>query len=144
MHHLTKNINNLNIHSEEYIDTHQIQVGDGSGLCIIHVGIASLSIFLKSFVLDNILAMLQITKNFISIQKLAHDNNDYFNFHDMYFFIKDYSRNIPIKVIPKTCRIVLCSLSNNLLIMHLLVFIFKFLIGILNWNLYHFALSTKH
>jgi hypothetical protein len=51
MHYLTKNI-----------DTHQIQAGDGSSLCIIHIGIASLSIFLKSFVFDNILAMLQITK----------------------------------------------------------------------------------
>jgi hypothetical protein len=133
MHYLTKNI-----------DTHQIQAGDGSSLCIIHIGIASLSIFLKSFVFDNILAMLQITKNLISIQKLAHDNNVYFNFHDTYFFIKDYSRNISIKAIPKTCRIILCSLSNNLLIMHLLVFIFKFLIGIPNWDLYRFALSTKH
>ena len=68
-HHLTNNINNLNVRSEEYAGNDQIQVGDGTGLHITHLGKTSLSAHSKSFILDQILVVPQITKNLISIKK---------------------------------------------------------------------------
>jgi len=92
-HHLTNNFNNLNVRSEEYAGNDQIQVGDGTGLHITHLGKASLSAHSKSFILNQILVVPQITKNLISIKKFTEDNSVYFEFHASCFLIKDYSGN---------------------------------------------------
>lgn len=91
---LMNNFNNLNVHGEEYPGTDQIQVGDGSSLSITHTSTATLPTSSTSFVLDKILVVPQITKNLISVQKFAQDNNVYFEFHNTFFLIKDYLENI--------------------------------------------------
>jgi len=91
---LTNNFNNLNVCSEEYAGNDQIQVGDGTSLHITHLGKTSLSAHSKSFILDQILVVPQITKNLISIKKkFLEDNFVYFEFHASCFLIKDYSGN---------------------------------------------------
>jgi hypothetical protein len=44
-HHLTNEMNNLNMSSEEYIGADQIRVGNGSSLSITHTGSATLYVF---------------------------------------------------------------------------------------------------
>jgi len=93
-HHLTNNMSNLNIQSNDFSGNEQICIGDVSGLKITHTRTVSLSTSSSSFVLNNILVVPQITKNLLSVQKFAQDNNVYFEFHNLFFFIKDYSGNV--------------------------------------------------
>lgn len=71
MHHLTNNISNMNIRSDDVPGNDQIHIGDGTGLKITHIGTASLSNSSSSFILDKILVVQQITKNLLPIQKFA-------------------------------------------------------------------------
>jgi histone deacetylase 1/2 len=79
-------MSNLNIQSNDFSGNEQICIGDGSGLKITHTGTASLSTSFSSFVLNNILVLPQSTKNLLSVQKFAQDNNVYFEFHNVFFF----------------------------------------------------------
>jgi hypothetical protein len=91
---LTNNFNNLNVRSEEYAGNDQIQVGDGTSLHITHLGKASLSAHSKSFILDQILVVPQITKkSYFYKKKFFEDNFVYFEFHASCLSIKDYSGN---------------------------------------------------
>ena len=53
--HLTSDLANLNVHSEEYLGSNQIRVGNGKGLFVAHTGTTSLSIPHSSFLLKNVL-----------------------------------------------------------------------------------------
>jgi len=85
-HHITSDLNNLNIHSEAYDGPDEIQVGNDTCLAIKNTGISKLY---PHFILNNILHVPQITKNLLSIQKFTSDNNVYVEFHPSCFFIKD-------------------------------------------------------
>ena len=43
----------------------------------------------KDLVLNNVLYVPQASKNLVSVHKLAHDNDTFFEFHSSYFLIKD-------------------------------------------------------
>ncbi|KAF5462645.1 hypothetical protein F2P56_018633 [Juglans regia] len=64
--HLTSDIQNLNLHADTYNGLDQIQVGDGAGLAIAHIGSSEIKSSNSSFNLHNILHVPQIKKNFIS------------------------------------------------------------------------------
>lgn len=94
---MTADITNLNISADEYSGNDQIQVGNDTGLNISHIGTSKFHAHSHSFLLDQILVVPSIQKNLISVQKFAKDNNVFFEFHDSYFLIKDYSGSIQHK-----------------------------------------------
>jgi hypothetical protein len=82
-HHLTFDLNNLNIHSEAYDGIDAIQVGNGSRLAIKNTNISKL---FPNFILHNILHVPKITENLLSVQNYTSDNNVYMEFHSYCFF----------------------------------------------------------
>jgi hypothetical protein len=88
-HHVTNEMNNLNVSSEEYTGADKIHVGNGSSLSITHKGSATLFVSCTQFLLRNLLLVLDICKNLLSVSKFAHDNNVFFEFHSTHFVIKD-------------------------------------------------------
>jgi hypothetical protein len=85
-HHVTSDLNNLNLHSEAYDGPDEIQVGNGTRLAIQHTGNSKLS---PNFYLRHVLHVPNITKNLLSVQKFTYDNNVYMEFHPSCFFVKD-------------------------------------------------------
>ena len=80
-HHITPYISSLQI-TEEYKGNDRVIVGNGNGLPISHVGYGKLHINgNKSLSLRNILHVPKITKLLLSVKKLCHDNNCFFEFH---------------------------------------------------------------
>jgi hypothetical protein len=63
-HHITYDLNNLNLQQEEYTGQDQVHVGNGQGLPINHLGSSSLSFPHATFLLKNILHVPQIKKKF--------------------------------------------------------------------------------
>jgi len=93
-HHLTNNMANLNLRSEDYTGTNQVLVGNGVGLHISQIGSSILTPSKTLFVLKQLLLVPEIQKNLISVQKFCSDNLVFFEFHDCFFLIKDYSGKI--------------------------------------------------
>ena len=83
--HLTSDLSNLNLQSEEYVGTSQIHVGNGAVLAITHIGSSSLSSSSKSFTLQNVLHVPHITKNLISVSQFTKDNDCFLNFIQTFF-----------------------------------------------------------
>jgi hypothetical protein len=88
-HHITNDLQNLNLSHEEYTGQDQIRVGDGTGLPISHTGSASLSLSRRSCLLNQLLRVPQICKNLLSVRQFAADNSVFFEFHSFHFVIKD-------------------------------------------------------
>ncbi len=61
-HHITSDLSNLNLQSEEYTGPDQVHVGNGQGLPISNLGSSNLSYPLSSFQLHNVLHVPQIKK----------------------------------------------------------------------------------
>lgn len=78
--HLTNNMENIQLR-EEYKGTDQLIIGNGKGISISHIGHAFLSFRASNctsthttIALRDILLVLSITKNLLSIYKLTSDN----------------------------------------------------------------------
>jgi hypothetical protein len=84
--HVTLELENLNLHSDGYIDTDQLHVGNGQGLTISNTGSSKLIYPNASFLLTNLLHVPQIKKNLLSFSQFTRDNNVYFEFHPSFFF----------------------------------------------------------
>lgn len=93
-HHLTNDITNLNLRSEDYDGADQIHVGNGAGLQISKIGSSTLSTSTTPFILNQVLLVLEIQKNLVSVQEFCKDNNVYFEFHHDFFVVKDYLGNL--------------------------------------------------
>jgi hypothetical protein len=78
----------LAIH-EKYNGQDTVQVGNGTGLQILHLGSCSINTNTHPLALNNVLRVPEISKHLLSVHKLARDNNIFFEFHPWYFFIKD-------------------------------------------------------
>jgi len=87
--HMTNDLLNLNIMANEYTGNEHIRVGIGQGLRILHTGLASLSSPHHNFILPSLLHVPKITKNLISVNQFARDNNVYLEFHPQFFCVKD-------------------------------------------------------
>jgi hypothetical protein len=87
--HLTNDLSNLNLQSEEYTGTEQIRVGNGQGLDILHTGLASLPTAKKNFCLKSLLHVPDIQKNLISVNQFTKDNRVFIEFHPFDFRVKD-------------------------------------------------------
>ena len=64
-------------------------MGNGSGLSITHTGSATISNSRRHFILNQLLRVPNICKNFLYVCQFATDNNVFFEFHSSYFVIKD-------------------------------------------------------
>jgi len=63
-HHLTNNLQNLNVSSEEYSGQDQIRIGNGTSLSISHTGSATLSLSRRKFLLNQLLHVSAHLQNF--------------------------------------------------------------------------------
>ncbi|TYK05754.1 Retrovirus-related Pol polyprotein from transposon TNT 1-94 [Cucumis melo var. makuwa] len=86
--HLTVEYSNLS-NPSEYSGIEKIMVGNGDSLHISYIGNAYLTDGINGLNLKNVLCVPDITKNLVSVSKLAQDNNVYIEFHGCYCFIKD-------------------------------------------------------
>lgn len=87
-HHVIANFSNLEIR-EDLSSPHYLLIDDKSGLSVISSGSTSLVTPQNSFVLNNVLYSSRITKNLPSIPKFAQDNSCFFEFHHIFFTVKD-------------------------------------------------------
>ena len=70
-HHLTNEMANLNLCSENYDGSDQIHVGNGVGLKIIKIGSSLISTPSRSFILNQVLFVPQITKNLFFLLRIT-------------------------------------------------------------------------
>ncbi|GKU94440.1 hypothetical protein SLEP1_g7936 [Rubroshorea leprosula] len=92
-HHVTTNLANLALHFE-YLGPDELQIGDGTGLKITHVGDTTLPTSSTSFTLRNVLCVPSVSKNLISVSQLCKHTNAIVEFHPDYFLVKDRSTRV--------------------------------------------------
>lgn len=88
-HHATPDLTALS-RAHTYTGTVTLQVGNGNGLGIAHIGSSSLNIPNSTFQLNNILHVPSLTKLLLSVNKFTTDNNVYFEFHPNVFRVTDH------------------------------------------------------
>jgi hypothetical protein len=86
--HLTNDLDHLNIH-ERYNRKDHIQVANGAGLNISHIGHSMILGFDKPLYLRNILHVPSISKNLLLVHILASDNNAFIELHCKFLYVKD-------------------------------------------------------
>lgn len=89
--HITSDLNYLDLHSEPYNGSDQVQVGNRQGLNIFYTSSSLLYSFSKALFLNNILYVIEIKKNLLSVHQFTKDNNVYFEFYPSLFDVKDPS-----------------------------------------------------
>ncbi|KAF5460168.1 hypothetical protein F2P56_020055 [Juglans regia] len=110
--HITSDMSNLNLTSGPYGGNEHIRIGDGTELPIANIGDSKISTPSHSFVLENLLHVLAIIKNLVSVQKLCLDTSVVFEFHSTHFLVKDSMTGAPLLCGPM--RNGLYSFSNIL------------------------------
>jgi hypothetical protein len=88
-HHMTSDLANLNLKTEEYGGSDHIRVGNGNTIPITHIGDAHISSSSFPFTLHNVLHVPNIQKNLISVHQFTKATNTFFEFHPFHFFLKD-------------------------------------------------------
>lgn len=86
--HITGDLDRLALR-ERYHGNDQVQVGNDSGLRIMHVGHSSINTAARPLVLRNTLHVPEITKHLLSVHKFSRDNDVFFEYHPWHFSIKD-------------------------------------------------------
>lgn len=88
--HVSNDLSNLNLASE-YQGSNRLQMGNGFGVDIAHIGTTSLisPSHPRPFILHNLLHVPKITKNLLSVSQFARDNRVFFEFHPEFCFVKD-------------------------------------------------------
>lgn len=89
----------------------QIQVANGAGLSISHIGHSSIAGLDRPLYLNHVLYAPQINRHLISVQKPASDNNAYVEFHANFFLVKDTTTKAIL--LRGKCRNGLYMLPNN-------------------------------
>ena len=92
-HHVIGELTNIS-HHQSYEGPDDILLGDGSGLEITHTGSFKLPAHSKSFCLSNVLCVLSIRKNLISVSKLCKTNNASIEFFPSSFVVKDLKTGV--------------------------------------------------
>lgn len=86
--HLTSDLDRLSI-QERYHGKDQVQVANGAGLHISHIGHSHIPVLGRHLALKNILCVPYINKHLLSAHKLVSDNNVFIEIHSNAFFVKD-------------------------------------------------------
>ena len=110
---LTNDLANLNMQVEDYPSSDQIRVRNGIGLSMKHIGSTKLSTPSSSFILNDVLHVLEITKNLIFVQKFTNDTNTSIEFHPSYFLVKAQVSGIILLCGPSRHGLYFPSSSNN-------------------------------
>jgi histone deacetylase 1/2 len=84
----SNDINKLTV-KEQYNGKDTVQTANGAGMRITHIGQSIIPTPTQPLHLKNIHHVPSITRNLLSVKKLTHDNNVFFEFHPWYFLIKD-------------------------------------------------------
>ena len=87
-HHITVDFNNLTLHAP-YDGLDDIVISDGIGLHITHSGTTSLSTSSNSFTLHNVLSVLHMERNIISMSQFYKSNKTSIQFLPFSFHVKD-------------------------------------------------------
>jgi hypothetical protein len=95
-HHITNDLQNLNLSSKEYTGQDQIHIDNGKGLSVKHSSSASISISRHNFLLKQLLHVPQICRNLLSVRQFALANSVFFEFYLYHFVIKDCKTGIQI------------------------------------------------
>lgn len=85
--HITSDLGRLTVR-EKYHGRDQIQVGNGAGLNISHIGHCSINTTANSLAHRDVLHVLT-SHNLVSVHRLTKDNNVSAEFHPGYFVVKD-------------------------------------------------------
>jgi hypothetical protein len=85
--HLTSDLDRLSV-PERYHGKDQVQVANGAGLPISHIGHSIISGSNRPLVLKNVLHVPRISKQLLSIYKLVSQNDVFIEFHRHSFFCK--------------------------------------------------------
>jgi hypothetical protein len=108
--HITSDLDRLTT-KERYTGGDQVQVANGAGLSISHVGHSPITGLNRPLYLNHVLYVPKINKHLISVRKLAIDNNAYVQLHPNFFLIKDQATNQLL--LKGKCRNDLYTLLNN-------------------------------
>jgi hypothetical protein len=87
-HHLTFDLSNLNISSEDYTGSNQVHMGNGIDLSIHHIDDTLLSSPNASFLLHNMLHVPSIMKNLLFVHRFTLETNT-LSFILPIFFVKE-------------------------------------------------------
>ncbi|KAJ4755031.1 hypothetical protein LUZ62_089436 [Rhynchospora pubera] len=87
-HHVTSDLNNLSSFVP-YEGLDRLQIGDGKGMNILHIGNVCLSLGNTSVILHEVLHVPTFTKNLLSLSRLLSDNNLRVEFHSCFCIVKD-------------------------------------------------------
>lgn len=93
--HLTSDLDHKNVR-DRYNGKDIVQVANGSGLPISHIGHSVLPGLSRPLYLRNILHVPNISKNLLSVHKLAADNDAFLEFHPDFFCVKDQATGTPL------------------------------------------------
>ena len=74
---------------ERYGGKDQVQVANGAGLEISHIGHTKLAGSRDTIHLNNVLHVPEIHKHLLSVYRLVSDNRVFVEFHKYFFFVKD-------------------------------------------------------
>jgi hypothetical protein len=86
--HVTPNMN-CPLSHQPYTESDKVYIGNGSDLYISHTGTSSLVNVGGSLVLNNVLCVPQLTKNWLNISQLTKDNKVIVEFISNSCFVKD-------------------------------------------------------
>lgn len=78
----------ISIHSE-YNGTDEVQIADGSGLPISHIGNTTISHTSRNILLSNILCAPWAHRNLLSVHEFTKTNKVFIEFHPYNFDVKD-------------------------------------------------------
>lgn len=95
LHRVTGDVNNLQ-HFSAYGGPDEINISDGTGLKISHIGNSTLVHNNNSLVLDGVLCSPYIRNNLLSVSKFIKSNNVSLEFFPMYFLVKDIRTGVPM------------------------------------------------
>jgi hypothetical protein len=86
--HITSDLDRLTMR-EPYHGNDMVQVSNGAGLNIMHIGSCSINTDTRPLALHNLLHVPKFSKQLLSVHKLSRHDNVFFEFHPSYFLIKD-------------------------------------------------------
>ncbi|KAE8703262.1 Dynamin-related protein 5A [Hibiscus syriacus] len=111
-HHVTSDSNNV-LNATEFLGPGKLLVGNGMPLNVVSTGHSHVCANSHILLLNNLLLVPQITKNLLSVSKLARDNDVFLEFHANRCYVRDEkTRNILLQGDEHEC-LYSFSMNNN-------------------------------
>lgn len=94
-HHIISDLNNMSLH-QPYQWGDNVHIADGTIFPITHTGLSALSTLTRNLALQNILCVLNIDKNLISVYRLCNTKGVSVELFPASFQVKDLSTEVPL------------------------------------------------